>query len=202
MRFKFAFAALFLAAAAQVFSQVSPSAIESGSQLFVGGGISSYDDNFFEDHFMEGATVWADLYPNRGPALLHGLGIEAEARDISIGRSSIAPSNLREDTGGGGAIYRWMHYQNFVPYGKFQWEHASIDLHYTGYGHDTRDLYAAGAGFDYRIRHNLWLRVGGEEQVWQRLFQNHAVSTATGIVLKPRGGTVGVSYAFNHLHLH
>jgi hypothetical protein len=200
MRLKFAFAALFLAAAAQVFSQTIPDAIESGSQLFVGGGISSYNDNFYENHFMEGATIWVDFYPNRGPAFLHGLGVEAEARDISIGRSATAPSNLREDTGGGGAIYRWQHYRNFVPYGKFQWEHASVDFKYPGYGHDTRDLYAAGVGFDYRIKHRSWLRAGFEEQVWQRLFQNHSVSTPTGIILKPRGATVGVSYAFNHLH--
>jgi len=202
MRSKFVLAAFFVAAAAQVFSQTSPSAIESPFQLFVGAGFSGYDANYFGDYLMEGGTIWMDVFPNRGPKFLHGLGLEAEARDISFGRPSYAPSNLREDTGGGGAIYSWRHFHNFSPYAKFQWEHASIDFHYPGYGHDTRDLWAGGVGVDYRVGHNIWVRVGCEEQYWQRLFQDHAVSTPTGVILRPRGVTIGASYAFNRLHLY
>jgi hypothetical protein len=203
MRLKFVLAALFLAAAAHVYSQAAPAAIEGGSQFFVGLGVSSYDANFYGDYMMEGGTIWFDVFPNRGPAFLHGFGLEAEGRDISLGRPSApsVPPNLREDTGGGGAIYSWRHFRNLSPYAKFQWEHASIDFDYPGYGHDTRDLFAGGVGVDYRIGHNIWLRVGGEQQYWQRLFQNHAISTPTGIILRPRGVTVGAAYSFNHLHV-
>jgi hypothetical protein len=43
--------------------------------------------------------------------------------------------------------------------------------------------------------------VGCEDQYWQRLFQDHAISTPTGIILRPKGVTIGASYAFNRLHL-
>jgi hypothetical protein len=204
MRLKFVLAALFLAAAAHVFSQVAPAAIEGGSQFFVGAGVSSYDANFFGNYWMEGGTVWFDVFPNRGPAFLHGLGLEAEARDISLGRPSYAPSNLREDTGGGGAIYSWRHFHSFAPYAKFQWEHASIDFHLgiPNYNHDTRDLYAAGVGVDYRVRHDIWIRAGYEQQYWQWLFHNPNITAHTGLLPKPSGVTVGAAYSFNHLHIH
>jgi len=189
MRLKFVLAALFVAAAAQVFSQTSPSAIQSPSQLFIGAGFSGYDANLYGDYLMEGGTIWIDVFPNRGPNFLHGLGLEAEARDISLGPPSTPSvlSNLREDTVGGGGIYSWRHFRNF---------------NYAGYGHDTRDLVAGGIGVDYRVGHNIWVRVGGEQQYWQRLFQNHTVSTPTGVILRPRGVTVGASYEFSRPHPH
>jgi opacity protein-like surface antigen len=210
MRSKLVLAALFLAAAVQVFSQTAPAAIESGLRLVVGAGVSSYNanynynPNYSENYQMEGGTIWVDTYLNRGPALFHGLGLELEGRDISIGRPSTAPSNLREDTAGGGAIYGWRHFRNFTPYGKFLVEQASIDFHTSvpTYNHDTRDLFAGGAGVDYRIGHNIWVRGGYEYEYWQRLFQNHQVSTHTGILVRPRGVTVGASYSFNHFHLY
>ena len=204
MRLKFVLAALFVAAAAQVFSQTSPSAIQSPSQLFIGAGFSGYDANLYGDYLMEGGTIWIDVFPNRGPNFLHGLGLEAEARDISLGPPSTPSvlSNLREDTVGGGGIYSWRHFRNFSPYVKLQWENASIDFNYAGYGHDTRDLVAGGIGVDYRVGHNIWVRVGGEQQYWQRLFQNHTVSTPTGVILRPRGVTVGASYEFSRPHPH
>jgi opacity protein-like surface antigen len=201
MRSKFVLAAFFVAAAAQVFSQTSPSAIESPFQLFVGAGFSGYDANYFGDYLMEGGTIWMDVFPNRGPKILHGFGLEAEGRDISLGRPSFAPSNLREDTGGGGVIYKWRHFHNFSPYAKLQWEHASIDFQFPpDYNHDTRDLWAGGVGVDYRVGRNIWVRVGGEQQYWERLFQNHEISTPTGIILRPRGFTVGASYEFSRKH--
>jgi opacity protein-like surface antigen len=202
MRSKFVLAALFLAAAVQVFPQTAPSASQSAWLVNVGGGVSSYDANFFGNYQMEGATIWVDVFPNRGPAFLHGFGLEAEARDISFGRPANQSSNLREDTGGGGAIYSWRHFRNFSPYAKFQWEHGSVDFHLgvPNYNHDTRDLWAGGAGVDYRLGHNILVRAGYEQQYWQWLFHDPSVSGHTGLLLKPSGVTVGAAYSFDHLH--
>jgi len=197
MRSKFVLAALFLATAVQGFPQTAPAAGEGASRLFVGVGVSGYNADFYGNFIMEGATVWIDFYPDLGPAFLHGFGVEAEGRDICFGQPALPPSNnLAEETGGGGAIYSWRHFHHFSPYAKFQWEHANIDFDFgiPNYGHDTRDLVAGGIGVDYRVGHNIWVRVGGEQQYWQRLFQNHAVSYPTGIVLKPQGVTIGASY--------
>ena len=206
MRSKFVLAALFLAAAVQGFPQTGPAASEGASRLFVGAGVSGYNADFEGNFIMEGATMWIDFYPNLGPAFLHGFGIEAEGRDIDFGRPSDLPpySNLAEQTGGGGAIYSWRHFRKFAPYAKFQWEHANIDFNYRSfnYGHDTRDLYAGGVGVDYRLSRYFWIRAGYEEQYWQRLFQNHKVSTPSGIVLRPQGVTIGAEYNVHLRHRH
>jgi len=206
-------ALLFAAAALPGLAQDAPAAIQTGPRLFVGAGASAYHDDYSgqptsnvsgKGH-MEGGTVWLDFYPDRGPAILHGLALEIEGRDISIGPGPTQPNNLREDTGGGGVIYSWRHFPKIVPYGKFMWEHASIDFHSAvlHYNHDTRSLHEGGGGADFYLSHNVWLRAGFEEQVWQRLFETHANPTTTGIGMKPRGVTIGVSYSFiHHRHLH
>ena len=210
MRSKFVLAALFLAAAVQGYPQTAPAGGEGASRLFVGAGVSGYNADFQGNFIMEGATIWIDFYPNLGPKFLHGLGIEAEGRDICFGRPSDAAlldaSNLAEQTGGGGAIYSWRHFHRFAPYAKFQWEHANIDFDFDipnlYYGHDTRDLFAGGVGVDYRVSHYVWVRAGYEEQYWQRLFQDHKVSTPTGIVLRPQGVTIGAEYNVHLRHRH
>jgi len=203
------FLALLVAAAAlPALAQTAPAAIETGARLFVGAGASGYDPDFLVPGHMEGGAIWIDFYPDRGPALLHGLGLEIEGRDISISPPAQF-KNLREDTGGGGAIYSWRHFHRVVPYGKFMWEHASIDFPTSGvrpdgstYSHDTRSLHEGGVGADIYLFHNVWMRAGVEEQIWQRLFENPANPNTTGIGMKPRGVTIGFSYSFiNHRHL-
>jgi len=198
-------ALLIATAAFPALAQTAPAAIETGARLLVGAGASAYHDDYFSGGHMEGGTFWVDFYPNRGPAILHGVGLELEGRDISIGPQANQPTNLREDTGGGGAIYSYRHFRKFVPYGKFMWEHASIDFHTSNpnYNHDTRSLYAGGLGVDCYVWHNVWFRAGFEEQIWERLFESHTNPSGTGIGMKPRGVTIGLSYSlFNHQHLH
>jgi len=198
-------ALLFAAAALPALAQSAPAATETGARLFVGAGASGYHDDWQGGGIMEGGTVWIDFYPERGPVLLRGLGLEIEGRDISIGPGPTQPNNLREDTAGGGAIYSWRHFHKFVPYGKYMWGHASIDFHTTvpTYNHDTRSLQEGGLGADFYLWHNVWMRAGFEEQFWERLFQSKTNPTQIpGIELKPRGVTVGFSYSFiNHRHL-
>ena len=210
MRLKLVSAVFFLAAAVHVSSQTNAEAVRSVWQVDVGAGVSGFNDSYcapcntgVSPGNMEGAAIWAEVYPNLGPRLVHGFGLAIEARDISFGRPSTQPSNLREDTGGGGVIYQWRHFHNLTPYGKFLWEQGSVDfIQAPGYNHDDRTLHAFGGGLDYRVWRQVSVRADYEEQIWQYLFENHQLSFANGLQLKPRGFTVGAVYQFDHIHFH
>ena len=165
-------------------SQVAPAARQGSALLSVGVGPSSYDVDWGHGRML-GGTLWVDAHP-RMPSLLDGLGMEVEARDISLNHSTSQPSNFRQDTLGGGPIYTWNHYRNFRPYGKFLVDFGSIDFSTTGpYRHDTRTVYAPGFGFQYRVYRNLWARADYEYQWWQ---------TILGGTPDPQGFTIGVTY--------
>lgn len=140
---------------------------------------------------MLGGTVWADWHPNRVPAFLRGIGLEAEARDISLGRQAAKPSNFRQDTAGGGVIYNWRHFNNFQPYAKYLIQLGSIDFRLKNdpaYAHDTRTVLTPGLGFEVHAVGNLWARADYEYQFWNNLF---------GQTLDPQGFTFGVAYRFS-----
>ena len=137
---------------------------------------------------MEGVSAWADWYPHRLPAVLNGLGIEGEGRDINYGRPADL-SRMRQDTGLGGAIYTWNHYRNFRPYAKFLARHRELGVSASGNlfpGH----LYglAPGGGVEYRAWRHIWIRGDYEYQFWQQCFGPHD--------LTPTGFTIGASYDF------
>jgi opacity protein-like surface antigen len=180
------------------FSQVVPAAYKGGRlPLSIGIGPSSYDVDWGHGR-MYGGTIWADWYPAQLPQILHGLGIEVEARDISLHQNCSSPGfcpqkNMRQDTAGGGPIFTWRHYRDFHPYAKFMIEDGSVDFYpLPGYSHDTRTLFAFGGGFEYRIFHQIWARADYEYQNW---------GTLLGNTLNPQGVTVGVAYDFSHSHL-
>jgi opacity protein-like surface antigen len=188
------------AAAFPAFSQVVPAAtIEHNWPLSIGIGPSSYDVDWGHGR-MYGGTIWVDYYPGMLPSFLHGLGVEAEVRDISLNRhedphqanpSRSEQANTKQDTAGGGVIYTWRHFRNFHPYGKFIIADGSVDFLTDSptYSHDTRTLYAPGLGFEYRIYRQFWARVDYEYQDW---------GTLLGNTLNPQGFTVGVAYSFMH----
>ena len=177
------------------FSQVVPAYHGPSLPLSVGIGPSSYDVDWGHGR-MYGGTIWADWYPPQLPGILQGLGVEVEARDISLHQNCIPAGfcpqkNMRQDTAGGGVIYSWRHFRNFHPYGKFLIEDGSVDFYpLPGYAHDTRTLFAPGGGFEYRIFRPIWVRADYEYQDW---------GTLLGKTLNPQGFTVGVSYAFSHV---
>ena len=180
------------AAAFPAFSQVVPAYKARTLPLSVGIGPSSYDVDWGNGR-MFGGTFWIDYYPGRLPRVLHGLGVEVEARDISLGRHLPSQQNVRQDTAEGGAIYTWRHFENFHPYAKFLYGHGSFDFtlpHSTMYAHDTRSLWAPGGGFEYRIYRQVWARADYEYQVWQDLFGFYNPH--------PQGFTAGVAYDFMH----
>jgi len=189
------FAAFPLCAAHVLLAQAAPSANDGTRPLAIGGGISNYDVDWGHGRML-GATVWADYTPSWLPARLRGLGIEAEARDISLNHSSSQPSNLREATMGGGPIYVWRHFRSFHPYFKGMASFGILDFKSRdpNYNYDSRTVLSAGGGFEYRVYRNLWARADYEYQDWPQLFG--------GQTLDPQGFTVGASYHFSRTNLH
>jgi len=185
-------ASLLTVAASPGSSQSLPSAYQGGLPVAAGGGISYWDVDWGHSK-MEGATLWIDYFPPRVPRILRGIGVEAEARDVSFNRGD-KPGNFRHDTAGGGAIYAWRRFPSFYPYGKFEMGLASIDFTLNSgnpYTHDSRTYMAPGAGVEYRVYHHLWARVDYEYQRW---------GTFIGANPTPQGLTFGAMYDFRNGH--
>jgi opacity protein-like surface antigen len=196
MRMKLIVASLLLAATFPVSAQVVPAAEQHGLPLVVGVGFSDFNSDWnygVRGGRLAGGTVWADWNFYGGPSFLHGLGIEAEARDLNYARTGNVP-NLRQDTAEIGAIYTWRHYHRFHPYAKFLAGLGSIDFQHTNphYAHDTRTVYAPGGGVEYRAWRNVWVRADYEYQYWPNFFWHET--------MEPNGVTIGVSYDFRHSH--
>jgi opacity protein-like surface antigen len=199
MRLKLVLAALFLAAAAHVFSQSGPAAIESRWEICPGGGFSEYHTTH-GSNLMQGITGWADIYPNIGPRFLHGLGMEAEDRFIGIGSSSTSDVHINnENTGGGGLIYSVRYFSRVRPYVKYlmefgtsNFQSSSFNPDGTPYTHDTRTLYVPGGGIEYEVVHRIWIRADYERQPWHKFLSPNT--------LYQQGVSIGVSYSFQHLH--
>ena len=190
MRMKLILATLFLAAAIPAFSQIEASAKGTTPRFAVGAGFSDYSSDWSGRY--AGGALWADWNPNLGPSLLHGLGIEIEARDLSFGQTK--DKYLRLDTIGGGAIYTVRHYRKIHPYGKFLMSYASFDFNPYNlgkpdqYSHDTRTDYAPGGGVEYHAWRDVWVRADYEYQFFVDFFNHHAMN--------PNGFTIGASYEF------
>lgn len=186
--FKLAFIAVLVTTVMPVYSQVSPAANLGGVPIVIGGGFSDYSIDWGPGQRMEGISAWADWYPNRLPAVLNGLGIEAEGRDIDFGRPSGIP-RMRQDTGIGGAIYTWNRYRNFRPYAKYLFGIGSIEFPPSGtYLRDTFLVLAPGGGVEYHVWQHVWIRGDYEYQFWHHTFGNTD--------LTPIGISIGASYDF------
>jgi len=190
----FMFSVLFVKATVPVFSQVVPSAEEGSLPFSAGGGYSNYNVDWGGSR-MDGGTLWIDYNAN---FLIPGLGLEAEARDISLNRGS-NPQNLREDTAAVGAFYTWRHFRNFRPYGKYLYGLGSVD--YANYGgtvpaHATRLVIVPGAGMEYRAYRHVWVRADYEYQLWAKF----PTSASPNFLLLPQGFTIGAMYDFRPFH--
>ena len=198
MRMKLIVASLLLAAAFPASAQVVPAAEKHGLPLVVGVGFSDFNSDWnygVRGGRLAGGTVWADWNFYGAPSFLHGLGIEAEARDLNYARTGNVP-NMRQDTAQIGAIYTWRHYQRVHPYAKYLAGLGSIDFQHTDphYSHDTRTVYTPGGGVEYRAWRNVWVRGDYEYQFWTDFFRHHTMN--------PNGVTLGVSYDFGHSYAH
>jgi opacity protein-like surface antigen len=186
---KLSLAALFVVAAFPVYSQVTPAARQGSVPIVVGAGFSDFSLDWGPGKRMEGISAWVDWYPNRMPAALQGLGIEAAGHDINYGLPT-GFSRMRQDTGEGGLIYSWNHYRNFRPYVKYLGGVGSIDFPSTSptYTHDTFSVFSPGGGVEYHALGHIWIRGDYEYQFWHQFFGPHD--------LNPNGFTIGASYDF------
>jgi opacity protein-like surface antigen len=193
-------ASLFVCAACSVLAQTVPAATEGNLPLAVGAGFSAYSPDYNTGHLF-GGTLWMDYFPSQVPHFLQGIGIEAEARDLSFGRSSTLPANMRQDTIEGGVIYSWRHFRNIRPYGKFlmgygntDYQSSTTDLR----GHQSRTVTIAGGGVDIKAYKHIWARVDYEYQSWPDFFKHPA--PIPGDAMHPQGFTVGALYRFGGRH--
>ena len=194
-----AFALLFVSTTYSVHAQTVPAAIgpKEFPPLAIGVGFSGYNPDDGHGHLL-GGTLWIDYIPNRVPHLLRGLGIEAEARDLSLDRSATEAVNLRIDYVGGGLIYSWPRFRRYRPYAKCFMGYGNADQRYdpiaNHYYHDSRTVTSFGGGLDYRAFKNVWVRGDYEYQSWPDFFK-HSNPPPNGR-LNPQGFTVGAMYHF------
>jgi opacity protein-like surface antigen len=173
-------------------AQTFYSAQERNVPFAFGTGMSNFDLDWGTSHGnerrMDGITVWLDYTPPKLPRLLNGLDIEIEGRDINYALPS-SLKRMRQDTGAGGLIYSYHRYGVIHPYAKALVGMGSIDFAPTGqYTHDTRIIYAPGAGLELRAFKSIKVRADYEYQFWPRLFGPNS--------LNPNGFTIGTEYDF------
>ncbi len=181
-------AALFIAAVIPIHSQVTPAANQGGMPIVIGAGFSDFSIDWGPGKRMNGISAWVDWYPNRMPAVLHGLGIEVAGHDINYAKPA-GFSAIRQDTGEIGPIFAWNHYRDFRPYVKYLAGIGSIDFPPSGtYSHDTFTVFSPAGGAEYRIWKHIWIRGDYEYQFWHQTFGPHD--------LNPNGFTIGASYDF------
>jgi opacity protein-like surface antigen len=194
-----ALAALFVFAAYSTSAQTVWSATKNQNPWAAGAGVSGYNTPDFGHGHLLGGTLWIDYTLPHMPYLLHGIGLEVEARDLNYGRSATLPSNLREDVASGGVYYSWPRYRNFRPYGKYLMGFGNIDSGAPAQPwHDTRTVTSMGGGVDYRVFRHVWARADYEYQFWPDFFK----STTPHGKLTPQGFTVGAMYRFGLPRFH
>lgn len=177
-------------------AQVAPAATDRSLRLKVGAGFSDYAGDLNNGQ-LQGGTLWVDFVPPRLPSLLHGLGLELEARGVTA--STTLPTQrgaFRQATVGGGPTYTYLRYPRLHPYAKFILDYAgqSFNIGDKGYRFETQTAYAPGGGIDYRAYSNLWVRGDYEYQIWPDPFNNH------NWYLDPQGFTVGIAWEFGPRH--
>ena len=183
----FVAAGLLALCARPILSQTVPAATQGSLPLQIGIGFSNYNVDYGGAK-LDGPAIWINWRPAMIPKLPKGLALEAEATDSSIPKAAHPPS-FREDSAGGGLIYKWPAGGNYHIYGKGLMGLGSVDFDsgIPSYTHSTRTFYGFGGGLDYRVRGHFWLRADYEMQRWGLLL---------GAPLNPSGTTIGVLYDF------
>ncbi len=173
-------------------AQTVPSAKQDVLPFEIGGGVSVFNPSLGSGDML-GYTIWGDYSPSFLTSRAHGLAIEGQFQDINFNRSSSQP-NVRETSFLGGANYSWQHFKNFYPMASAKVGFGAIDFLFNNdytYTHDSRTIYSASGGAQYRLMGNVWLRGNYEFEWWPSLFNE---------TLHPRGFTAGVAYDFRLPH--
>jgi hypothetical protein len=187
---------LVLCAAVPALCQVTPAARKGGIPVTIGAGYSNFDSDWngppyspVHGGWISGYTLWGDWTFYQAPALLQGIAIEVEGRDLNFGSTGNDPV-LRQRTGEGGVLYAWRHFEHVHPYGKIFAGYGGMTFTSGNpyYHHDTRTVIAEGLGVDFIVHQNVVLRVDFENQNWSDFRAYHS--------LTPRGFTFGIGYDF------
>jgi opacity protein-like surface antigen len=189
-------ALLLLVFAIPAFCQVQPSAYRGGLPgLSVGAGASGFNPDFGRGR-LYGGTLWIDYSLQQLPSFLRGVGVELEARDISLDRQRTQPVT-RIDSIGAGVTYTVLKYGNFQPYAKGIFGLGNVDYLVTPTRryNQSRTLSSFGGGFDYRAYRTIWVRVDYEYQYLPDFFFGNP-NRPTHAPLDPQGFTVGAMYRF------
>jgi opacity protein-like surface antigen len=170
------------------FAQVRPAVEEHRADLSIGGGIDYWQGDF--NHIERfGPSAWATI------DLWRGIGINVEGHSMIAGGNSVAP-RYKYYVGEGGIIYTFGYWHRFAPYAKAELGFASLDFPHkpnATYTHDTRNTWALGGGFEYKVVRRLWARVDYTYDGFPGFY-----STVTGkhSTLDPAGLAVGATYHF------
>lgn len=176
-------------------AQVAQSANEKTSPFSIGLGLSAFNFPRVESGHILGGTLWAGYSPTHVPWILHGIGLEGEARDLNYGRSGTLKPVERVDLAAVGPIYTWQHYHNLRPYAKLLFGYGNADYPITGgvRYQQSRTIASAGGGVDYRLSHRFWVRADYEYQYWPDFFK-YPGTTILNEKWHPQGITVGAVY--------
>jgi opacity protein-like surface antigen len=201
MSLKAILVALTLTAAIPAVSQVVPSATQGGLPLRVGGGFSDYQTHVGPDSMLGGA-LWVDCTPTALPRFLNGLGVEGEARYVTVGENAKTGAGstgfFRLGTLGGGPTYTVRRWGKVRPYFKFIVNYGvnQMNFPYRGaiFRRETEAAYAAGGGAEYHLFGHLWARGDYEYQMWPNTLLN------SNWILDPSGFTAGATWDLGGLH--
>jgi opacity protein-like surface antigen len=176
----------------RMYSQVRPAATQATFPISVGAGFSDFAHSYGSGTLL-GGSLWIDYTPSQVPQILRGIGVEIEARDLSIS-GTYPQRNLREDTAEGGVIYFWRHFEKFHPYGKFLVGYGNVDTEPIPptRRHDSRTITVMGGGVEYQVQKNIWVRGDYEFQNWPDFWKKPSAPGS----LNPYGFTAGASYHF------
>jgi len=200
---KLVLAVFLVCTASSALAQAAPSADETNTPFSVGLGFSGFTFPSFGTGHILGATLWAKYTPIRIPWILHGIGLEGEARDLNFGRSSNLLPVVRSDIAAIGPVYTWQHYRDVHPYARAQIGYGNADYPTTVHPryHQSRTLTCAGAGVEYRVSRSVWVRADYEYQFWADFFKHPGTTIPPG-QWHPQGFTVGAMYHIGSRHSH
>jgi opacity protein-like surface antigen len=189
-------AIFFLTASIPLLPQTAPDATLGGlPQLRLGGGISYFNPDYGHGRIY-GETLWIDYALYNLPKDIRGVGLEFEARDISLGRPATTPV-LRIDSASAGPTYTWRRNGRIAPYAKLIFGLGNADYYVSGNRryNQSRTLTTMGGGLEMRVAGRISVRLDYEYQYFPDFFiSNH------GAPLDPQGFTLGAVYHFGRAH--
>ena len=161
----------------QARAQAIPTASGPGSNVTVGGGISSFQ-SVYGNRYLGGGFLYADANPH------WRVGLEGEARFLRCHTFE----DVTETTYLGGARVLLLRPRRLQPYAKFLAGVGEITLPFN-YAHGSFLTYAPGAGLDVALNNYVTVRVVDlEYQHWPQF---------TYGALSPYGVSAGISLRLN-----